>query len=487
MVGDFDFVIGNPPWVRWQYLPDEYKEKTKHLWFHYGLFSLKGYEAKLGGGEKDISILFTYVSADRYLRSGGRLAFVITQIVFQAKGAGEGFRRFQLGQTGEHICPLAVDDMVQLQPFEEAANKTAVLIMLKGKKVHYPIVYSLWHKKKGMTFNLSTTLEEVIAGTKVVLKQAEPVDSNPVSAWKTYSRRLGRVIEKVLGESPYTAHIGARTDPYGVYWVEILGKVSKAVVTVRNKDELGKTDIPSVQTTIETNLLHPGVRGSDITRWAMNPSGYIVMVQDPKRRLALEETILRSKHPLTYNYVKQFEKYLRARGSRAVQAVMQQSAFYAMFAIGEYTFSPFKLAWRRMGNSFMACVLSSVNDKYLGSKLVIPIDTVSYVATDCENEAHYLCALMNSSVVDTAIRSFSPEGRGFGSPSVIKKVGIPLFNEQNKLHRELALLSSKCHEKVVAGISVTELEEQIDELAAELWSLSKEELKDIKDSLEEMQ
>jgi len=44
----------------------------------------------------------------------------------------------------------------------------------------------------------------------------------------------------------------------------------------------------------------------------------------------------------------------------------------------------------------------------------------------------------------------------------------------------------KCHEKTTVGISVTDMEEQIDELAAELWGLTKDELRDIKESLEEM-
>ena len=60
------------------------------------------------------------------------------------------------------------------------------------------------------------------------------------------------------------------------------------------------------------------------------------------------------------------------------------------------------------------------------------------------------------------------------------------YNSQNETHKELACLSKDCHEKVAAGISVSDLEEQIDELAAKLWGLSKEELKEIKDSLEEM-
>ena len=50
--GKFDYVAGNPPWVRWGYLSDSYREATKQLWADYGLFSLSGLAARLGGGER---------------------------------------------------------------------------------------------------------------------------------------------------------------------------------------------------------------------------------------------------------------------------------------------------------------------------------------------------------------------------------------------------------------------------------------------------
>ncbi len=61
IAGKFDFVVGNPPWIRWGYLSSEYRQATLSMWKEYGLFSLKGHAARLGGGEKDFSMLFTYV------------------------------------------------------------------------------------------------------------------------------------------------------------------------------------------------------------------------------------------------------------------------------------------------------------------------------------------------------------------------------------------------------------------------------------------
>jgi SAM-dependent methyltransferase len=103
----FDFVVGNPPWVNWQSLSDAYRDRTWKLWESYGLFSLSGDAARLGGGKKDLAMLFTYACLDNAVKDQGRLGFIITQTLFKTKGAGDGFRRFRLGQDGAPFQVLA--------------------------------------------------------------------------------------------------------------------------------------------------------------------------------------------------------------------------------------------------------------------------------------------------------------------------------------------------------------------------------------------
>jgi hypothetical protein len=73
-IGRVDYIAGNPPWVNWESLPGDYRDALKPLWQEYGLFSLSGSAGRLGGGKKDLSMLFVYSCIDNYLKQSGKLA-----------------------------------------------------------------------------------------------------------------------------------------------------------------------------------------------------------------------------------------------------------------------------------------------------------------------------------------------------------------------------------------------------------------------------
>ncbi len=175
-IGQFDYVVGNPPWVNWENLPDGYRKVTVPLWHRYGLVPPGGLQSILGSSKMDIAMLMSYVAIDRFLNSGGRLGFVITQSVFKTAGAGQSFRRFRLGDGGHFLQVVHVDDMVALNPFEGASNRTAVMILEKGKPTRYPVPYTVWRKKGRARFTYESTLKEVKAATRTLRLFAEPVD-----------------------------------------------------------------------------------------------------------------------------------------------------------------------------------------------------------------------------------------------------------------------------------------------------------------------
>ena len=462
----FDFVVGNPPWIRWGYISKEYREATLQMWKDYGLFSLKGHAARLGGGEKDISMLFTYTSADYYLKENAKLGFLITQEVFKSKGAGEGFRHFRINEKTP-LKILGAHDLVQVQPFEGAANKTAIIVLKKGAETTYPVPYFLWTRKKGVG---KIPAEDLLAEALPLLQKkklsAKPIGS-PTGSWQTISS-AGRNLEKIEGQNHYKAFLGARVEPYGVFWLEINQILSSGNLVVTNLYDRGKREIKKVSDTIEPNLVFPAVSGGNIQRWSADPKIHILMSQDPKTREPYTEEEMKKKWPRTFGYLTKFKDILLSRGSKTVRQLAERTAFYAMFGIGNHTVSNYKVVWKRMANDLIASVVSQYKTSF-GYKIVIPTDTTSFFSANNENEAHYLCAIVNSLPVREFIKSYSSAGRGFGAPSVMQHVGIPKFDSKNKLHQKLTEISKKCHRLRMEGKEVELLEKENDEFVRKLF------------------
>jgi len=318
VAGKFDFVVGNPPWIRWGYLSKEYRKATLSLWKEYGLFSLKGHAARLGGGEKDFSMLFTYAAADYYLKDGGKLGFLITQEVFKSKGAGEGFRRFQLGDS-KYLKVLKAHDLVSVQPFEGAANKTAAIILKKGEKTEYPLPYFVWTRKKGIG-KIST--DKLLDGVLSLLQKskllAQPIGNQITDSWQTFLAGKEE-INVIKGENYYRARQGADPQPYGVFLLEVKNKLADGSLLINNLSKSGKFKVPFVETRIEPDLVYPALRGSDIERWRASSSIFVLMTQDPQKREPYPESQMKSNWPKTFNYLIKFKDVLLSRSSKSIR------------------------------------------------------------------------------------------------------------------------------------------------------------------------
>lgn len=485
-VGTFDLIMGNPPWVNWDSLPENYRNETKPLWVKYGLFSLSGQAARLGGGKKDLSMLMTYVSLDKYLKDRGKLCFVITQSLFKTEGAGAGFRRFVLENSKVPFKIVQVDDMVSLQPFEGASNRTSVFIAIKGEDTSYPVSYYLWKKKNKGRIQIDATYNEVFEATTHHQHKAKPI-SNQTSPWITGKGKTIDALLKIIKHSEYQAFAGVYNGGLsGVYWVSIKQR-KNANLIINNLFDAGLIKVPLQEAEIEEGLVYPLMRWGDMTKWKYDIKDAIIVPQELKTRMGILEDSLSKSHPLTLSYFKIFENQLLKRKSKTILDIMDRSSFYAVFSVGNHTFEKYKVCWQSMNEKLRAVVVSKSDlaGQLSSMKHILPQETISFIAVNDYHEAHYLCALLNSSISDLIARSYSM-GKSFGKPHLVNYLPIMLFNSLNSVHNDLSILSEQCHEKCSKGIEVVDLEESIDSLTAELWGISKEALKDIQISLSEM-
>jgi hypothetical protein len=470
--------------VNWESLPDDYRLRTKPLWEDYGLFPHSGMDTILGKGKKDIAMLMTYVAVDRYLRRRGRLGFVVSQSLFKTSGAGQGFRRFTLPDKTP-FGPLVVEDMVQLNPFEGASNRTAVVVFAKDRAVRYPTPYTLWKKRttgRGSAIGFDTPYEEVTSA-KITYRawQAEPVDSrDATSAWLTARPLALKAIRRILGQSGYSAHAGAFTGgANAVYWVEIVGQRPGGLAIAANITEGARRSIPNTQAAIEAELLYPLARGRDVERWSTSPSAHILMAQDPVRRRGIAVETMEAEHPRAHSYLSRFEGALRARAAFR-RYFRETDPYWSMFNISQYTFAPWKVVWREQAGAFTVAVLGPVE-----GRPVVPDHKLMMVEAESEDEAHYLCAALNSAPTRAAVAAYAVQIQV--DTHVLSNIAVPKFSRSNPIHIELTALSKQAHAAVATADSATmgRIEGEIDKASAKLWNLADEELAEIKRSLEE--
>jgi hypothetical protein len=470
----FERVVGNPPWVNWESLPEDYRRATRPLWEHYGLFPHRGMDTILGKSKKDLAMLMTYVAADSYLARQGRLGFVITQSVFKTAGAGQGFRRFWLDKENP-LRVIGVEDLGDLTPFRGAANRTALLIIEKGNgPTRYPAPYVLWRKNAQVRNNPAddSSLANVIAQTVRVRWIAEPVDpADPTSSWLTGLPQIVQTVRKVTGPSDYQAREGVNTGgANGVYWLEVVERRPDGLLVVKNLTERAKRPVASVRALLETDLVYPLLRGRDVARWSASPQAHILLVQDPERRRGIDETRLATTSPRTYAYLRRFESVLRQR-SVYKRFFDQREPFYSMFGVGPYTLAPYKVVWRYIAAEMTAAV---VEPEPTGDKATIPDHRLMLVPLTDLDEAYYLAAVLNSAIGRVIVGSFTIGTQI--STHVLGKLAIPRCQAADPVHRQLAELSRQAHAATAAGRSAAAIEAEIDQAAARLWGLSQAEL-----------
>ena len=239
---------------------------------------------------------------------------------------------------------------------------------------------------------------------------------------------------------------------------------------IENLYDIGKIKVEQVRVAIESDLVYPLLRGRDVERWSAHASMHMILTQDPATRTGIPEKRFKREYPHAFAYLRGFEDQLRRR-SGFKKYFAEDDPFYSIYNVGEYTFARAKVVWRDMGAEIGASVL--VGD---GSKPVIPEHHTMFVPCSSEEEAHYVCALLNSAVSRFLISAYTTS-TGI-STHVLKHLAVPAFDAAVVSHKALASASRQCHTATAAGhaAKVKRCEAKIDVLAAAVWGVQTSDL-----------
>jgi len=468
-INQFDYVIGNPPWVNWEFLSEDYAKLLAEINNSYEIFAYTGAEARLGHTRLDMFTTFVYTCADKYLKNEGILGFLIKPL-FQ-NPAGKGFRRFAYKEKGKinYLSVKLVEDFKEIKPFEGAQNETNLIIVKKDEKTTYPVTYIRWSKKVKGEIDQNKSLEEVLSFTERERMIAEPSDKNEDSSGWMISpfaekHEIDLLTQNFLGEFAYPIRTGIYFGLNGVFWFEILDKFGKEI-KIRNGTEASKiAGFKPFEATIEKDLVFPLIKSRNLSKWKID--GYVYSLVPQKIMNEENEATLKVQYPLTYEYLSKYQSALKNRKS----SWFKRGPFYSIYSVREYTWAPFKVAWVRMGYKPEFVVISSVTDDILGKKLLLPEDVLQFISERdkkgdfiTEDEAHYICAIMNSLPIRKVIDILSQKGKSGLTATLLSGIKLRKFDKNNALHTKLSTLSKKAHVAASKNdkVSIEKLESEI--------------------------
>lgn len=449
-IGKFDTIVGNPPWVDWKSLPSGYRDKIKSLHITDTLFSGDG---MTGGINLNICALITNVIATNWLDESGTLALLMPDTLMYQKSY-EGFRNLLLPDKRRLYFSKIFDWTKAGHPFAPVQQKFYTFFM-DFSKVDYKqgIELTSYIKKAKMTsqkdiIDFNNTFSE----SKGYLYQ-----STEKSTYFTYIKYRENIntFSKIAGTTEYKGREGIEVYPQElmIFQVDDSMPSNNIYITVKNiQNSRSKFKIPERHQAFEKEMLAPLIKGVSIKKFKTPESNLLVpFAYNPQssKQVAMPLSELRKKAPLTARYFEQNREIFESQNEYSNKLINGEDVpYYSLARVGAYTFSENFVAYRD-NSKWGACVVTSVKTPWgewkrpIFQNHAVTISQNKHGENISNDEAHYICAILNSSIVEEYMLN-SSDSRSF---PIRPRFKIPQFDALNSNHVKLADISKQAHQE----------------------------------------
>ncbi len=156
-----DLYVGNPPFINFSDLDENYREQIKPIWLKYFPNS-KGFKMLLGDSRGDIAQLIFAHTVKKYLQNEGKIGVILPNSLIKDNSASAGFREFI------NINVESLIDISDINPFDNTDRNCFYILATKGEKTTFPIKYVTNNK----VVRLIKTGDDLIEEGKTILKMS---------------------------------------------------------------------------------------------------------------------------------------------------------------------------------------------------------------------------------------------------------------------------------------------------------------------------
>jgi len=421
-------LVGNPPWVAYRHMSPDLQKRFKEL--------AKGERVYVGGKlatQNDLCALFTVRATMLYLRSGGRLGFVLPMAAL-TRGQFDLLRggSFHTSRIGWDAAWVMNDDLQPLFPVPSCAvfgRRTAVAKPLPDKVRVYSGTLPLRDAPEAVADQRLKVVEGAPA-----LEVAQQEGGSPYrKLFRNGATLFPRLF--VFVERKKMGRLGA--DPSAPY-----------AISRRNSQEKKPwKDLPGVENRVEAVFLRPVLLGESILPYKIFlPFEGVLPITEKGEMLDAEAALNRGYDGL-HGWMRKAEAIWNAHRA-ADMSLVEQFDYYGKLSV-QFPIKPLRVVYAKSGTHPAASV---VRDRE-----TIIENVLYWCGVSSEAEAAYLCALLNSEAARRRIEAYQSRGQ-WGArhfDKVIFNLPIPLFDPKNKTHVALAKASLDA-EKLAAAVALPE-------------------------------
>ena len=450
-LGKFDLVVGNPPWVDWKSLPSVHREKIKGACISRNLFSGDG---RTGGINLNVCALLSNITAENWLKDSGVMALLMPQnILFQQ--SYEGYRNLFLSDHRQLYFQEIIDWSKSGHPFYPVQQLFCTYVISHEKQNYLdgiPYKEVIINKGENLenirdkiskeTFSNYFTINEKMIGQTTETRTAFTV-ANDVNELHD--------IQIISGDAEYKGREGVEYYPQELQLFKLIetNKMNGTVKLETYKNVRSKYTIKTQFPEIETTYLRPLVKGIGISRFHVEVSEYLVAFpyDEEHYKIPFNRNDLNKKSPFLYKYYRENQEHLKMQTGYSDTIIgNKNSEYYALARTGRYSHASWYVVFRD-NTKWVAAVIGKVQTNWGGEK--IPAFQ-NHCVSICErpdgnfiteDEAYYICGILNSHLVENFILATSDK-RTFKIRIPVK---ISLFDKNSDIHKEITELSKCAH------------------------------------------
>jgi len=282
--GGFDVVIGNPPYLRIQGMQEYHGDQIKYL------------EENYQSAVKRFDFYLLFIERGFRLLNDGGVVGVICPHKFINSDFGSGIRNFLIQNNAIQLFINFGNNLI----FKNTSTYTSILVLSKKNNEFFEYYEFPDVSSSEMSVDLSK-----LSSDRFLKYDLKTLSSDP---WALVNKNIPSLLAKLyeqpntLGDICEEILVGVQSGIDNVYVMKAVGKESKGIIKLFSERINSEVDI-------EAGLVKPFLRGEDIHRYDLPINSYYCIypyqLLDGKTKI-LEESILKEKYPLGYNYLLQF-------------------------------------------------------------------------------------------------------------------------------------------------------------------------------------